>query len=172
MELVEPSGVRVGCSAGVWHKQRWRCAQQDCSAGTVTEQDPLIPQAREKLTARACRWATRQDGRGGPHKDIAAELGGSGSWHRVNVSVRRWGQALLEADTERISDVVALGLDEAAVLSPGPVQSQGPWGTSIVDVGRGRLLDIVRDTEPVKVLFFCAKSLYLILPKWLSRQQI
>ncbi len=126
MELVEPPGVRAGCSAGVWHKRRWRCAQQDCSAGTVTEQDPLVAPAREKLTARAGCWATRQDGRGGPHKDIAAELGGSGSWHRVNVSVRRWGQALLEADTERISDVVALGLDELLFCHRGRFRAKAP----------------------------------------------
>ena len=101
----------------------------------------MIAPAREKLTARAGRWATRQAGRGRPHKDIAAELGGI--WHRVNVSVRRWGQALLEADTERISDVVALGLDELLFCHRGRFRAKA-WGTSIVDVGRGQLLDIVR----------------------------
>ena len=94
----------------VWHKRRWRCAQSGCSAGTVTEQDPAIAPTREKLTARAGRWATRQAGRARPVGEIAAELGCS--WHRVNASVRCWGSALLGADTGRISDVAALGLDE------------------------------------------------------------
>ena len=35
----------------VWHKRRWRCAQQGCGAGTVTEQDPEIAPPHEKLTA-------------------------------------------------------------------------------------------------------------------------
>ena len=94
----------------VWHKRRCRCAKQGCSAGTVTEQDPQIAPPREKLTTRAGRWATRQAGRARPVDEVAAELGCS--WHRVNASVRRWGSALLDADTARISDVAALGLDE------------------------------------------------------------
>ena len=53
------------------------------------------------LTARAGRWAMRQAGRARPVDEVAAELGCS--WHRVNASVRRWGSALLKADTARIS---------------------------------------------------------------------
>lgn len=100
------------CSAprrGWCSRRRWRCGDCDCAAGTVTEQDPRIAPERERLTTRARRWATRQSGRGRPHSDIAAEFGCS--WHPVNESVRRWGSALLEADTARISDVDALGLD-------------------------------------------------------------
>ena len=124
----------------VWHKRRWRCPQQGCSAGTVTEQDPQIAPPREKLTARAGRWATRQAGRARPVDEVAAELGCS--WHPVNASVRRWGSALLEADTERISDVEALGLDETLMGRRGRFKDKA-WSTSIVDVGRGQLLDIV-----------------------------
>ena len=65
----------------------------------------------------------------------------------MNVSVRRWGQALFEADTERISDVVALGLDELLFCHRGRFRAKA-WGTRIVDVGRGQLLDIVRGTKP------------------------
>ena len=124
----------------VWHKRRWRCADSDCAAGTVTEQDPAIAPPRGKLTTRAGRWATRQSGRGRPHSDIAAELGCS--WHPVNESVRRWGSALLEADTGRISDVDALGLDEHLIQRRGRFRAKA-WATGIVDVGRGQLLDIV-----------------------------
>ncbi len=125
----------------VWHKRRWRCAQPRCEAGTVTEQDPAIAPGREKLTTRAGRWATRQSGGGRPHSDIAKELGCS--LHRVNVSVRRWGAALLAADTERISQVSALGLDEVLLWRRGRFRTKA-WGTTIVDAGRGQLLDIVR----------------------------
>ena len=71
----------------VWHKRRWRCPDQGCGAGTVTEQDPEIAPPREKLTTRAGRWTTRQGGRGRPLGEIADELGCS--WHPVNASVRR-----------------------------------------------------------------------------------
>ena len=93
------------------------------------------------MTARAARWATRQAGRGRPLKDVAADLGCV--WHTVNSAVRRWGAALLDADTERISRVSALGLDEHLMMRRGRFRTKA-WGTSIVDVGRGQLLDIVR----------------------------
>ncbi len=124
----------------MWHKRRWRCPSRGCGAGTVTEQDPEIAPPREKLTARAGRWATRQAGRARPVDEVAAELGCS--WHPANASVRRWGSALLDADTERISDVEALGLDETLMGRRGRFKDKA-WSTSIVDVGRGQLLDIV-----------------------------
>ena len=72
--------------------------------------------------------------------EIAAELGCS--WHRVNASVLCWGSALLAADTGRISDVFALGLDETLMGRRGRFGAKAR-STSIVDVGRGQLLDIV-----------------------------
>ena len=125
----------------VWHKRRWRCAAPGCGAGSFSEQDPGIAPQRALLTARAARWATRRAGRGEPVCDIAAELGCD--WHTVNRSVRRWGEALLDADTERISDVEALGLDEHLMWRRGRFRAKC-WATSIVDTGRGQLLDVVR----------------------------
>ena len=124
-----------------WHKRRWRCPRGGCEAGSATEQAAEIAPARALLTARAARWATRQAGRGRPLKDVAADLGCV--WHTVNSAVRRWGAALLDADTERISRVSALGLDEHLMMRRGRFRTKA-WGTSIVDVGRGQLLDIVR----------------------------
>ena len=60
-----------------------------------------------------------------------------------STAVKRWGAALLDADTARISDVEALGLDETLFWRQGRFRAK-TWGTSIVDVGRGQLLDIVR----------------------------
>ena len=125
----------------VWHKRRWRCGQRGCLSGTVTEQDPAIAPPRERLTTRAGRWATRQAGRGRPLKEVASELGCS--WHPVNMSVSRWGEALLAADTARIGDTRALGLDEHLMWRRGRFRTKA-WATSIVDVGRGQLLDVVR----------------------------
>ena len=102
---------------------------------------PAIAPVRERLTARAGRWATRQAGRGRPVKDLASELGCS--WHPVNTSVRRWGGALIDADTARISDVFALGLDETLMWRRGRFRTKA-WATGIVDVASGQLLDMVR----------------------------
>ena len=123
-----------------WHKRRWRCAREGCEAGSVSEQAAQIAPPRALLTSRAARWATRQAGRGRPVKEFAAELGCV--WHTVNTAVKRWGQALLAADTARISDVEALGLDETLFARRGRYRAKA-WSTSIVDVGRGQLLDIV-----------------------------
>ena len=125
----------------VWHKRRWRCPDRGCGAGTVTEQDREIAPQRKKLTTRAGRWATRQGGLGRSLGEVADELGCS--WHPVNASVRRWGEALLAADTERVRDVVALGLDESLMWRPGRFRTKA-WATGIVDMGRGQLLDMVR----------------------------
>ena len=125
----------------VWHKRRWRCPRDGCEAGSVTELAPQIAPPRALLTSRAARWATRQAGRGRPLKDVAGELGCG--WHTVNSAVKRWGCALLAADTARISQVEALGLDETLFWRRGRFRAK-TWGTSIVDAGRGQLLDIVR----------------------------
>ncbi len=124
----------------VWHKRVWRCLEEGCEVRYVSEQDPEIAPPREKLTARAGRWATQQAGEGRALDDAAGDLGCS--WHPVNNAVQRWGSALLEADTERISDVEALGLDEHLMWRRGRYRAKH-WATSIVDVGRGQLLDIV-----------------------------
>ena len=94
----------------VWHQRRWRCPRSGCATGSFSEQDPAIAPQRALLTARAGRWATRRAGRGEAIADTAAVLGCD--WHTVNASVRRWGQALLDADADRIAAVVELGLDE------------------------------------------------------------
>ena len=149
----------------VWHKRRWRCGQPRCPAGAVTEQAPEIASPREKLTARAGRWATRQAGRARPVDEVAAELGCS--WHPVNESVRRWGSALLEADTARISDVEALGLDETLMGRRGRFKDKA-WSTSIVDVGRGQLLDIVpgRDAKAAALWLLARPRGWLEQIRW------
>ena len=124
----------------MWHKRRRRCTAGQYTAGTVTEQDPQIAAARARLTTRAGRWVTFAAGRGPPHEEIASGLGVC--WHVVNASVQRWGQALLEADTDRVDGVSALGLEEVLMARRGRF-SHKAWSTRIVDVGAGKLLDIV-----------------------------
>ena len=124
----------------VWHKRRWRCHQHGCVVLSVTEQESQIAPRRALSATRAARWATRQAGRGAAVSDSAATLGCG--WRAVDASVQRWGQALLDADAKRVSAVSALGLDETLFCRRGRFNKRG-WSTSIVDVGRGQLLDVV-----------------------------
>ena len=85
-------------------------------------------------------WVTFQAGRGRPLSDLAGELGCC--WHVVNSSVQHWGQVLCEVDTQRLDGSEALGLDETLMARRGRFKTK-LWSTSVVDTGRGRLLDIV-----------------------------
>ena len=58
-------------------------------------------------------------------------------WHTVNDAVIAYGEALIDADPDRIGDVDALGLDETLFCRPGQWRTQ-QWCTSIVDVAAGR----------------------------------
>ena len=92
------------------------------------------------MTSRAARWATQRAGMACAISEIAAELGCN--WHTAMAAVHRWGRALLEADTDRIDGVTALGLDEILMFRRGRYREK-QWGATIVDARRGRLLDIV-----------------------------
>jgi transposase len=70
-------------------------------------------------------------------------------WHTVNDAVLAYGTALID-HPDRFGDVHALGLDEVLFVREGPYHHQH-FSTSIVDVKRGQLLDVVpgrRGTEP------------------------
>lgn len=71
--------------------------------------------------------------------EVATELGCD--WHTVNDAVIAYGTALIE-DADRIGEVTALGLDETLFCRIGRWRTQA-WSTQIVDVGAGRLLDVV-----------------------------
>ena len=123
-----------------WHKRRWRCADTDCPNGSWTECDDRIAHPRMKLTRRAALRATVDVGRRGRTvNEVADELGCD--WHTVNDAVVAYGQALLE-HPGRFETVAALGLDETAFLRAAPYY-RTEFVTSIVDVERGQLLDLV-----------------------------
>ena len=95
-----------------WRKRRWTCPNPDCEIRSFIEQDPTIGPQRALLTSRAARWVTVQvGGRGRSVDEVAAELGCD--WHTVNNEVVRWGEALLGADTDRIGEVGAVGIDKS-----------------------------------------------------------
>ena len=70
---------------------------------------------------------------------MAEELGCS--WHTVSKEVNRWGEALLEADRDRVGIVEALGLDETLFLRQGPWRRR-MWITAAVDIRNRRLIDV------------------------------
>ncbi len=124
----------------VWHKYRWSCPTEDCRIGSFTETAPAIATARLAMTDRAGRWVTEQVGRNGRTvNEIAVELGCD--WHTINDTVIAYGTPLIE-DPERIGNVEALGLDETLFARLGRWRRQ-QWSTSIVDVRRGQLLDVI-----------------------------
>ena len=124
----------------VWRKHRWCCASLGCPVGSWTGLDSRIAAARLAMTDRAGRWVTEQVGRRGRTvNEIAVELGCD--WHTINDTVIAYGTPLVE-DPERIGDVDALGLDETLFARLGRWRTQA-WSTSIVDVRRGQLLDVI-----------------------------
>jgi transposase len=124
----------------VWRKTRWACPSRTCSTGSWTEQAPAITAARLVMTDRAGRWVTEQVGRHGRTvNEVAVELGCD--WHTVNDTVIAYGTALVD-DPDRVGEVDALGLDETLFCRQGRWRTQA-WSTSIVDVRRGQLLDVV-----------------------------
>ncbi len=125
----------------IWVKRRLACVDADCEVTTWTERDDRIAPPRSSLTSRAGRWVTFQVG---AHARSVAEVAADlcCSWHPVNDAVIAWGEALLEADTERVGTVTSLGLDEVAFAKLGE-RRRLHFATSIVDTGAGQLLDLV-----------------------------
>lgn len=124
-----------------WRKHRFVCPRSWCRVGSWTHEDSRIAAPRLSVTDRAGRWATLQVGRAGRAvSDVAGELGAS--WHAINDAVIAYGQALLDADTDRVGAVEALGVDEVLFGRFGRWRSQG-WSTQIVDVAHGQLLDVI-----------------------------
>ena len=125
-----------------WHKRRWLCGEEICPSGSWTEQDDRIAHPRMKLTRRAALGATEDVGRKGRSvNEVAEELGCD--WHTINDVVVAYGEALVD-HPGRFGEVhaLALGLDETAFVRVAPYH-RTEFVTSIVDVQRGQLLDLV-----------------------------
>lgn len=137
----------------VWHKHRFSCPAPECPAQSWTLVDERIAAPRAAMTDRAARWVTKQVGRAGRSvNEVADELGCD--WHTVNDAVLAYGEALLDADAERVGVVDALGLDETLFFRKGERHLK-QWCTSVVDVGGpGRdtkLIEVVEGRTATKV---------------------
>jgi len=124
-----------------WHKRRFRCPEPDCEKTSWSEEDPRIASPRMAMTARAGRWATMQVGRFARSvSEVADDLGCD--WHTVNDAVLAYGEALVDADSDRYDTVSALGLDEVLFARIGHYRRK-EFSTQFVDVRTGQLLDVV-----------------------------
>ena len=82
-------------------RTRWCCPRLRCGIGSWTLEHPDIAPAGHRLTTRAGRWACEQVGRWGRSvAEVADALGCD--WHTVNDAVIAYGEALLDADDDRI----------------------------------------------------------------------
>jgi transposase len=124
-----------------WRKRIWRCGEPACGVRTWTEGVAGIA-PRAVLTQRARAEACRRVGKDAHAvAAVARDLGVS--WQTVMRAVADHGWPLVD-DPTRLEDVAALGLDETSFLKATPT-SPTRWVTGLVDLERGRLLDLVAD---------------------------
>jgi transposase len=131
VELVDlPCFGRPGC-----------CPARGCPVGSWTGQDERIAAPRLAMTDRAGR-VTEQVGRHGQTvREVAVELGCD--WHTINDAVLAYGKALVDDDPHRIGGG-GCGTRRGAVGPRGRWRTQ-VWSTSIADVARSQLLDVIPD---------------------------
>jgi transposase len=125
----------------VWRKRLWRCRELACSVRTWTERTPAI-RPRAVLTERARAEACRRVGKDAHAVAAVARDLGVG-WQTVMRAVHEHGTPLVE-DPMRLDGVAVLGLDETSFLKATRV-APTRWVTGLVDLERGRLLDLVAD---------------------------
>src|SRR5215216_3908029 len=130
-----------------WRKRVWRCVEPACAVRTWTEQTVAI-RPRAVLTCRARAEACRRVGKDAHSVAAVARDLGVG-WATVMRAVRDHGQPLVE-DPTRLEGVVALGLDETSFLKATRA-APTRYVTGLVDLGRGRLLDLVADRSRAAV---------------------
>src|SRR5512132_611719 len=130
-----------------WHKRLWRCREPACGVRTWTEQAAVI-RPRAVLTERARAEACRRVGKDAHAVAAVARDLGVG-WQTVMRAVHELGTQLVD-DPARLAGVATLGLDETSFLKATRV-TPTRWVTGLVDLDRGRLLDLVADRTKAAV---------------------
>jgi transposase len=124
-----------------WRKRIWRCREPACGVRTWTERVAAIG-PRAVLTQRARAEACRRVGKDAHAVAAVARDLGVG-WATVMRSVYDYGTPLVD-DAARLEGVAALGVDETSFLKATRV-APTRWITGLVDLERGRLLEVVAD---------------------------
>jgi transposase len=130
-----------------WRKRIWRCGDPACSVRTWTERVAAI-RPRAVLTERARAEACRRVGKDAHAVAAVARDLGVG-WATVMRAVWDHGGVLVE-DPTRLDGVAALGLDETSFLKATRL-APTRYVTGLVDLERGRLLDVVADRNRAAV---------------------
>ncbi len=90
----------------------------------------------------------KQIGAGESIAHLAREL--CCAWDVVNTAVSIYGAALLEADTKRLKETTAMGLDEALFVRLGPYKHKS-WTTTVCDVVNHQLIEVLPTREFTEV---------------------
>jgi transposase len=122
----------------VWVKRVWRCGYRLCEQQTWTEAHPAIA-PRSSWTERARAQACRRVGRDGHSVAAVAREFGVG-WATVMAAVREHGARLFKRAQPGAS-ASAIGVDETAFSRASAIRPT-VFATGIVDLHRGRLIDI------------------------------
>ena len=130
-----------------WCKRVWRCGEPACAVRTWTEQTVAI-RPRAVLTERARAEACRRVGKDAHAVAAVARDLGVG-WATVMRAVADHGTPLVD-DPYRLDGVAALGLDETSFLKATRT-APTRYVTGLVDLERGRLLDVVADRTKAAV---------------------
>lgn len=123
-----------------WRKHRLRCPHEGCVRKSWTSGDHRIAAKNCRLTTRCAKWATEQVGRGRAVADVAGEL--NCDWHTINDTVTSYGEALLAADTKRLTLTTAIGLDETSFVKLRTQRSR-QYVTTVADVAHHQILEIL-----------------------------
>ena len=124
-----------------WRKRLWRCREPACGVRTWTEQQAAI-RPRAVLTCRARAEACRRVGKDAHAVAAVARDLGVG-WATIMRAVADHGTPLVD-DPTRLEGVATLGLDETSFLKATRL-APTRWITGLVDLERGRLLEVVAD---------------------------
>jgi transposase len=144
-----------------WRKRIWRCGEPACGVRTWTERTAAI-RPRTVLTERARAEACRRVGKDAHAVAAVARDLGVG-WATIMRAVADHGTQLVD-DAARLEGVAALGLDETSFLKATRT-APTRWITGLVDLERGRLLDLVADRTRATVNGW----LHARPPDWLAR---
>jgi transposase len=131
-----------------WKKHRMVCVNPHCTMKSFTLGDHRLAAKGVMLTTRAAKWVVKEICSGQSVSHLAKEL--RCSWDSVNTATLVYGAALLAADTKRLKETTAIGLDETLFVRHGPYKKKS-WSTTVCDVVNHQLIDVVPTREFTEV---------------------
>jgi transposase len=131
-----------------WKKHRLVCVNADCAMKSFTLSDHRIAAKDVMLTTRAAKWVAKEIKSGQHISHLAGEL--DCSWDSVNTAMLVYGSAWIEADTKRLKETTAIGLDETLFVREGPYKTK-LWSTTVCDVVNHQLMDVLPTRDFVQV---------------------